>query len=433
MANFLRKLKKFTSPWPILFILTATIAVIFYGRGYRPDFQNNQIKPTGLLSATSQPVGSQVYVDGLLKTATNNPVNLDPGWYTVKITKEGYIAWEKHLRVQGEVVTRTDAFLFPTSPSLSPLTNTGVEKPLLSPDGTKIVFIIPTSVASSSKRAGLWVYELTERPLGLNRDPRQLGTTTAGLDFSKAIVRWSPDSSQVLADFGSSVRLYEAGNAGQFEDVSATYPILLREWEDSKNIKLKQQLSAFKQGFIDVATSSAKIIALSPDENKILYEATSSATLPQIMDPPLIGTNPTEEHRQIEPGKLYVYDAKEDKNYFLLDKNEVLTHSSNPSPTPKQSPRSSANPASNSSTNSQLPSSNYDFIRWFPTSRHLVLSLPGKIDILEYDRTNWITVYSGPFVDGFFAPWPNGSRIILMTNLNPGQSTLPNLYTVNLR
>ena len=72
-------------------------------------------------------------------------------------------------------------------------------------------------------------------------------------------------------------------------------------------------------------------------------------------------------------------------------------------------------------------------VYWFPTSRHLVLTLPGKIDIMEYDRTNWVTVYSGPFVDGFMAPWPGGSRIIIMTNLNPGVSAIPNLYTVNLR
>jgi len=72
-------------------------------------------------------------------------------------------------------------------------------------------------------------------------------------------------------------------------------------------------------------------------------------------------------------------------------------------------------------------------IHWFPTNRHLVLTLPGKIDIMEYDRTNWVTVYAGPFVDGFIVPWPNGSRIIVMTNLNPGVSLLPNLYTVNLR
>src|SRR3990172_5310980 len=65
--------------------------------------------------------------------------------------------------------------------------------------------------------------------------------------------------------------------------------------------------------------------------------------------------------------------------------------------------------------------------------RNLVLTFDCKIDIMEYDRTNWVTVYQGPFAEGFIAPWPNGSRIIILTNLNPRVSAPPNLYTVNLR
>ena len=147
-----------------------------------------------------------------------------------------------------------------------------------------------------------------------------------------------------------------------------------------------------------MATSSAKIISFSPDESKILYEATASATIPKVIVPPLIGTNSTTEDRNIKPGKLYVYDSREDKNYFLLDKKE-------------------------------LPGA----IHWFPTSKHLLLTLKSKIDILEYDRTNWVTIYSGPFTDNFVAPWSNGSRIIILTNLNGDALSLPNLYTVNLR
>ena len=72
-------------------------------------------------------------------------------------------------------------------------------------------------------------------------------------------------------------------------------------------------------------------------------------------------------------------------------------------------------------------------LSWHPTNRHLILALQGKIDVMEYDRTNWITVYSGPFMERFVAPWPNGSRLVVLTNLNATATNLPNLYTVNLR
>jgi len=79
------------------------------------------------------------------------------------ISKEGYISWQKKVRVQGEVVTRADAFLFPTNPSLSPLTTLGVERPILSPDGKKVAYIIPDGHLDGSltKKAGLWAWVFT--------------------------------------------------------------------------------------------------------------------------------------------------------------------------------------------------------------------------------------------------------------------------------
>jgi len=434
MRRLRRFFHAFPSPWPLIFIIVGTVAVILYGRGYRPvlrsDLTDSTLKPTGLLSATSDPVGSEVYVDSVLRTATNNTINIDPGWYMVTLSKEGYISWQKRLRIQGEVVTHIDPFLFPANPSLSPLTTVGIEHPTLSPDGTKIAYVIPQTAEqnnTAAKKAGLWVYELTERPLGFNRDQRQIGTNTAGFNFSNSMIRWSPDSTQIMVATKSAVRLYNTNRTDDFEIVAGEETVV-SEWKAASTIRLRQQLAAFKQPIIDIATSSARILSLSPDESKILYEATAAATIPPVMIPPLIGTNPTPEEREIKPGRIYVYDSREDKNYFVLDKKEL------PVPTPSPSPQTKRAAASPTTPAGQLTSVENDLpIYWFPTSRHLTLALEGKIDILEFDRTNWVTVYSGPFIEGFIAPWPNGSRIIIMTNLNPGVSALPNLYTVNLR
>lgn len=380
-------------------ILAAAAAVIAYGRGYRIDLTKTSLKPTGLIAATSDPTGAQVTIDGVLKTATNNSLAIDPGFYTVRIAREGYIAWEKKIRVQGEVVSSVNAFLFPTNPSLSPLTTLGIVNPTLSPDGTKVAYV----VVSPQERAGLWYYELSEGPLGRNRDPVHLALGD-GFAFAKATVQWSPDATELLVGSGGVSRLYSLSKPNTFTDVSATRQSLLADWAGQASDTRDAKLAAFKQPIINMATGSAKIISFSPDETKLLYEATASATIPQVIVPPLIGTNSTPEDRNIKPGKLYVYDSREDKNYFLLDKKEL------PQP---------ASPAA--------------ALHWFPTSRHLLFTLKGKIDVMEYDRTNWVTIYSGPFVDNFVAPWSNGSRIIILTNLNGDATTLPNLYTVNLR
>lgn len=407
----------------VCFIFGASFTIIAYGRGYRLDVRKNAVNPTGLISATSDPVGAQVLIDTKLKTATNNAFNIEPGWYTVRIIREGYIGWEKKLRIQGEVVTRADAYLFPTNPSLSPLTTTGIEHPILSPDGSKIAYTIPFDVPRDGTplQAGLWVLDLVDRPLGRNRDPQLVGQSEGGFNLSNAQLVWSPDSTEIMAILPSAVRLYSLNNRTNFTDVSLRYSGILSTWQEETALKNQQKLAGFKEPFTEVASSSGRIIAFSPDETKLLYEATESATIPRVLDPPMIGTNPTEENRTITAGKFYIYDSKEDKNYFVLDKNELLTLS--PTPIPRGITRPSPIPSQD--------------IRikpiWFPTSRHLILLLEGKIDVMEYDRTNWTTIYSGPFVNGFVAPWTNGSRLIIMTNLNPGVGSLPNLYTINLR
>jgi hypothetical protein len=47
MRALARRLKRFPSPLPLLFIVGTTIALIMYGRGYRPDFTDSTLKPTG--------------------------------------------------------------------------------------------------------------------------------------------------------------------------------------------------------------------------------------------------------------------------------------------------------------------------------------------------------------------------------------------------
>ncbi len=397
------KLKDALIPFvTIALILIVSFAIIAYGRGYRLDVNKTQLRATGLLSVTSDPIGAQVYVDGKLKTATNTSLALSPGRYSIRITKEGYLPWEKPVGVLGEVVSRADAFLFPTNPSLSPLTALGVVQPALSPDGTKIAYVVPAKhLDGNASKAGIWVLELAEGPLGRNRNPVQVATIDPNFDVTAATLVWSPDTTELL--LGSPTkqfRLYRVGRLDSFQDANLTAQSLVGQWQTERSGKERQKLTAFAQPIINMATTSAKIISFSPDETKIFYEATASATIPTVLTPPLLGTNTTPETRTIQPGKLYVYDSREDRNYFLLDKKEL--------------------PQKNTPT-------------WLPTNKHLILTLPEKIDVMEYDRTNWITVYSGPFVQGFVAPWPNGSRLVIVTTLNQTASSLPNLYTVNLR
>lgn len=416
------KIRSFLIPFVTFCIILATAgAIIAYGRGYRLH-TDGSVQPTGLIVLQSDPSGAQIIIDGKVKTATQATLTLPPGWYDVTIAKDGFQSWQKRMKVQGEVVAKGEALLLPTNPSLTALTATGVINPSLSPDGSKLAYVIPDPTATTSAslpntRPGVWVLDLVDKPLGLNRDARQIAKSSA-VNFSKATLTWSPDNKEILATLSPNAQyLLVADQSNDLPLPVSNIKLLQTTWQSIKEQRTKEQLVTVPKLFTDTATTAARLISLSPDETKILYEATASAVLPQIITPPLIGTNPTEESRTLTPGTVYVYDVKEDRNYPISKISQIF---------PQPSPAARA----------PLPKPTYDVshvLHWLPTSKHLVLVEKEKVEIMDYDGANKRTAYAGPFWDSFAVPWVSGGKLVILTNLNSAASAVNNLYIVNLR
>ena len=104
----------------VLTIIAVSTVLIFQAKGYKLDFENKRIEKTGILAISSVPTGAAVYLNGHLISATNaNIQNLTPGEYHLKVTKEGFISWEKKVLVSEELVTLVEIALFPAVPDLS--------------------------------------------------------------------------------------------------------------------------------------------------------------------------------------------------------------------------------------------------------------------------------------------------------------------------
>ena len=377
-----------------------TVLVVLYGKGYRFGLSNGApaLSGTGLLVTTSNPDGAQVFVNGHLTTATDNTINLAPGNYDVKIYKEGYFPWEKQLVVKKEVVTKADALLLPTAPKLESITNTGISNPVIDPSLTKLAFNV---ASQSAVKNGIYVLDMSSRPiLTFQASSNQIADDTS-FPFSKATLSWSPDGSQILASIsGQSMFLLAAnGMNSNPTDVTETLSATTALWNKQKTDKQKAQNEALPKTLRSIVSNDFNILQWSEDETKILYEASNDTTLPPIITPALIGTDSTPEERTLSKGAVYVYDIKEDKNFKILDK---------------------------------LPEGTPSPIMFFPDSTHLVYVHNGKIDMMEYDAQNQTTVYAGPFVNDYVFPWPDGSKLVILTNLgNP--NILPNLYTISLK
>ena len=396
-------MKKVVIPFIIFSILVAvTIIVILFGKGYQISF--NGIKPdvsgTGILVATSNPDGAQVFINGHLTTATNNTINLAPKEYDVKIFKQGYFPWEKHLKVEKGVVTKAEALLLPTAPKLESITNIGVDDPVLDPSQTRIAYTVSSQ---SVKKNGIYVLDMTSRPiLTLQGLSNQIADDTTDL-FSKAKLSWSPDGSSIIATVSAqnstTTYLLKADSLNQTpSDITETLSTVNLTWQKQILEKHKAQIDSLPKELRTFVANNFNIIAWSYDELKILYQVSKPVTLPTIITPPLIGMNSTPEQRSLKKGEIYVYDIKEDRNYKILDSQSKVDYS----------------------------------LSWLADSKHIVYVHNQRVEIIEYDGKNITKVYAGPFADSYAFPWPDGTKIVILTNLG-NTDTPPNLYTIGLK
>jgi len=377
---------------------TAATVAILYANGYRIDQEEGlELSQKGILVANSDPNGAQVFIDGELKTATNNSINLEPGEHNITIRKEGFLPWEKKITIKEKEVTQVNAFLAPTAPSLSALTFSGAFNPKITKDLTKIAYGVPFDPKNNGngevERDGLWVLETGNLPLGFSRDPRRI---TNG-DLSEANWEWSPDGREVLLTAGGGAFLLDAGVFTPQTELINIIPQrddIKRRWESLSNKKLKARLGTLNDELEDIFLTHGTGISFSADESKFLYTATGSATIPEGLVKGLPGSSTQPEKRDIKAGQKYVYDIKEDRNFLVGDEGSI--------------------------------------IMWLPNSLNLLLPEDGKISIIDYDGRNFQTIFSGSFIYPNVFPSSSTGKVLILTNLG-AEDGENNLYWLGLR
>lgn len=409
------KRQLFVSFFVLILLMLATILVILYGKGYRLNLKPGEpkISKTGILQATSRPTGAQVYINDELQTATDNAINLSPGKYKVKITKDGYNDWQKDVQIEREVVSNADALLLPKAPTLQSISTFSVESATPDPSGTKLAFRI---ASNSAKKNGIYVFTMSTLGFpvlaGQGSDTQLVNDTL--VPFSTAKLTWSPDGKQLLAmiDDGTTLPTYYLlktdGMNTTPQNVTNVITAVQDEWDLQRQDKETARLKSLKSPVQKYAQAHFRILAWSPDDTKIIYQASDSARMPVFKKPRIIGNNLLYERRDLKKDAIYVYDIKEDINTRIVDSIPQLCD--------------------------QLTIQEACVMpfTWFPDSEHLVYVHDKKIELIEDDGSNMTTVYAGPFVDHYVFPWPDGSKIVILTNL--GNTTAsPTLYTIGLK
>jgi hypothetical protein len=427
-------------------IVLGTLVAIQYAKGGLRFTRSGFTPETGLLNANSFPTGAEVSVDGELVAVSDNTLYLTPGQYLVEVRKEGYSPWRKQLVIQKELVTQTNAQLLRTAPTLSSLTLTGAAKVLPSPDGQKIVFY--TQDAHSDSKNGLYLLELSGNFIPLQRVPKLIAEDVPSLDLMNAQLIWSPDSAELMILAADKEMVIEVGNKISLEnspDISWKRAQVLSEWEEEIYQREREFLKQFPPEMVEVATQSAKNVYLSPDKKRMLYTMTADTVLPEALIPPVPASSTQPQARALTAGSIYIYDSEEDRNFFIgtetgvptMAKHLLTTDLLGPAMSLESSPgaftRLQADTAAETAQRFQIHHTSFalNTLQWFPDSKHIVFATENQVHIMEYDGTNDTVVYSGPFDPSFVYPWPDGSKILILTAFSPDSPQ--NLYAVELK
>lgn len=427
----------------VLFLAVGTFVAIQFAKGYRPNIEDRSLSGTGLLNVTSYPESARVIINDKLTTVTDDKLYLLPGNYTVKIEKDGFHPWIKTLPIKPELVSTADARLFPIITATSPLTFYQVKNAAINSDGSKIAYVLKNSPQEITN--GLYIHSLSGNLLGSSNI--QISENTPR-DFSEAFLIWSPDSSQILAVFtekvpasrtapaqekiSSAFLLSTKGmNPKNISDVTLRLPLIISEWQDQFAKLNLPTLNLFPRFMVDLLSENASNVYFSPDKEKVIYSPKKDMNLPDNQIGGLLpNINSTTESRNLIKDRTYVYDLKEGTNFELsfaersaeFSKTLITAATATPSASLESLKQLRAQSDSGFTTN----------LSWYSNSRQIIVVNKDGVNISDYDGLNLINITYVQPLDSFVVASPDGSKLVLLTNINQKPDTY-NLITFDLK
>jgi hypothetical protein len=378
----------------ILTLLFGSTAVLYlFLSGVRPNFGVSDetqkvevnLAKTGMISVKSQPDGSNVYFNDELVGATNTTISgIKPGKHKLRISKTGYITWEKEIEVFEELVTDITAVLITQTPRLEPLTNTGARKPTISYNLDKIAFF-----SKDPDAPGVWVVNFRDQGLSLFRNSaKSVLKDNNFVKFSegKDLV-WSPNEDELLIETSDS-RFYLLKIATTDVKPVPNPNELKDTWKKSIKKKRLDFISRIEIPEEKVKLASNDDTIWSPDNKKFLYT--------------------------VNDGKMVRYLIYNMEKPLPIGEKEESTVFEYPADLPQPK------------------------ITWYTDSYHLVVvedfkevEKKGKVSIIRIDGTNKVEVYNSALYSADVYNSFDGNKLIVLTSFKSGDQS--DLYTLGIR
>jgi len=368
-----------------IFLSAVTAVVILWATGYRPDPENGGFTKTGMVAVKSSPEGAKIYLDGKLVAVTDDSLaGIAPGEHQLKVTKEGYVSWNKTITVYEELVTDVDVLLVPISTRIEPLSNTGAGSPVLSPGRDKIAYF-----TENGEYPGIWALPLGGQPFVniFKSNSNIIIENTDKIKFSTGErLWWSPEELEMLVKMNEEGYYLIDLKTGSYTATASAQPIFER-WEE--------HLVTKRQRFID------------------------ELDIPEYLKDEAL--SPETQWSPNETRFLYTREDGDYVEYRVANFEQPL-----------------AVGGSRDYVSLRVKRTDPVLVSWYSDNSHLILVTPGvdgsatgTIELIEIDGGNRTEVYSGNMADTVVYPTPSGDKLIFLASFK--QNTRPDLYAVVVR
>lgn len=177
----------------VLSILT-TALLVYIALGYQFDRRSGRVIHSGLLLVNAQPSGTDIYLDGQLRSDVPGRFVLSGGKYTLLLQQNGYRSWSKQIVVQGSAVeTIRYPLLVPNELDSTALSIVGRSPAVASQSPDKKTLLLQREPGQDVVLVELDDQAPIEQPLELSA---ALESPLGSLN----VLDWSRDSSRVLVE-----------------------------------------------------------------------------------------------------------------------------------------------------------------------------------------------------------------------------------------
>jgi hypothetical protein len=143
----------------LLFTIIAPV-LILGASGYRYNFQEQVLVPTGTLVLNSSPPGAKVLINQQEETQ-RTPAEIEgllPSRYTLEVKTEGFRPWRKEVEIQANRITVEDQILLiPRQIAVSSVSAKEIRTFAVSPDGQKLIYVRRQDAEGTDS---LWRFDL---------------------------------------------------------------------------------------------------------------------------------------------------------------------------------------------------------------------------------------------------------------------------------